>query len=317
MSAVVFAGCDTGTFFPFVLSGIICSKWDWSVVFYAFGAVGLLIFPLWMFFVSDSPHDHPSISTEEKLYIAEGQHTADTGQVRVPWKRILCSPPVWAISIASFAHNWVTYLTLTDLPLYFEDVLNMNISENGFFTALPNLVALFTQITGGLMADQMIKNGYQVRTTRVLVTVCGFFPAALCLIAVGFVGCGKQWLPILLCVATVAMANFSTGGGYFVNRLDLSSRFAGVLYSINAIVSHSAGVFAPLVTGLVTEQHPTRYYYRIVFMIAAAVCLIGTVTYSLFASGEEQEWSLKDMSEVEDCEVIIESCEEIKHLIPK
>ena len=196
----------------------------------------------------------------------------------------------------------------------------MDISENGFFTSLPCLFSFFTQIIGGYLADHMIKNGVQVRTTRVLVTVIGFFPAALCLIVVGFVGCGEQWLPILLVVTIVGLANFSTGGGYYVNRLDLSSRFAGVLYSINSFVSASAGVFTPLVTGFVTEQHPTRYYYRIVFIIAAAVCSFGAVTYSLFASGEEQEWSLKDVSdskEVEDSEVTIESCEERKHFIPK
>nr|CAD7394674.1 unnamed protein product [Timema cristinae] len=68
--------CQLGTFLGNILckplSGFLCSKdgaGEWALVFYVFGAVGVLWYLLWYCFVYDSPKEHPRITKEEKRYI--------------------------------------------------------------------------------------------------------------------------------------------------------------------------------------------------------------------------------------------------------
>ena len=47
------------------------------------------------------------------------------------------SMPLWAIMVASFAHNWVFHLLLTELPIYMKTILGQNLSNNSLYSALP------------------------------------------------------------------------------------------------------------------------------------------------------------------------------------
>ena len=48
---------------------------------------------------------------------------------RVPWSQIFKSIHVWAIIAGHFACNWVWYMVLTGLPIYFEEVLDFELKE--------------------------------------------------------------------------------------------------------------------------------------------------------------------------------------------
>ena len=50
-------------------------------------------------------------------------------QLKVPYKAILKSAPVYAILIAHVGQNWGYYTLLTQMPKYMKDVLNYNLQE--------------------------------------------------------------------------------------------------------------------------------------------------------------------------------------------
>ena len=210
-------------------------------------------------------------------------------------------------------------LASIDIPGYFKKVLNMNISEIGFTSGLPFVFAFVTQIMGSYLAEFMINKGYSMTTTRKFLTAVGFLPTMLCLCLVGFIGCNDFYLSVGIIIFLAGMANFSYAG-YGVNVLDLSPRFAGIIESYISFVASLAGVLTPLVTGFVTNAHPTRFNYQIVFLIAAAVLLWGLLFYCFFASGEEEGLS----KEIVEDESIKESegeddddgyTDELKHLL--
>lgn len=68
------------------------------------GGIGLLWSILWFVVIYDSPATHPRISPEEKYEIesAIGTSTSKKRPSRVPWREILTSAPVWAVSILVF-----------------------------------------------------------------------------------------------------------------------------------------------------------------------------------------------------------------------
>nr|CAD7441645.1 unnamed protein product [Timema bartmani] len=95
--------CQLGTFLGNILckplSGFLCSKdgaGEWALVFYVFGAVGVLWYLLWYCFVYDSPKEHPRITKEEKRYIETSlgnmEQKPERGN-RWEWPNQLLAPP--------------------------------------------------------------------------------------------------------------------------------------------------------------------------------------------------------------------------------
>nr|CAD7200057.1 unnamed protein product [Timema douglasi] len=70
--SMIFSGGYLGIVTCMPLSGLLCS-WEvaggWPMVFYVFGAVGCAWYLPWLYFVHETPADHPRISREERRYI--------------------------------------------------------------------------------------------------------------------------------------------------------------------------------------------------------------------------------------------------------
>lgn len=122
------------------LSGFICEYYDWQLVFYLFGLLGLMFTVVWMFFVFDFPSTYPNITDEEKMKIFSSldlskdiieqntisyklkndanctdlnekeQHqitkTSDQSGARVPWLKLITSKDVWVVACAKFCASW-------------------------------------------------------------------------------------------------------------------------------------------------------------------------------------------------------------------
>lgn len=41
----------------------------------------------------------------------------------IPWRLILSKAPVWALIISHFCHNWGTFILLTWMPTYYNQVI--------------------------------------------------------------------------------------------------------------------------------------------------------------------------------------------------
>lgn len=76
-----------------------------------------------------SPKDDPDLGVEEKRLILEGS-VSKAPVSDIPWKLILSKAPVWALIISHFCHNWGTFILLTWMPTYYNQVINiLNISK--------------------------------------------------------------------------------------------------------------------------------------------------------------------------------------------
>lgn len=60
-----FSGMALGTVLSLPFSGILAAVSGWESVFYVQGGLALIWCGLWLFFVYDSPEDHPRIHPEE------------------------------------------------------------------------------------------------------------------------------------------------------------------------------------------------------------------------------------------------------------
>lgn len=58
---------------------------------------------------------------EEKKLIATNGLSKDPVK-EIPWRLILSKPPVWALIVCHFCHNWGTFILLTWMPTYYNQV---------------------------------------------------------------------------------------------------------------------------------------------------------------------------------------------------
>ena len=294
MVVFAYSGASSGTVVSLPICGILCSSTflgGWPSAFYVFGVVGVVWFMLWMLLVSDSPHTHSTISYAEKKLIVDSQRgcVAET-PAKVPWCRIFTSLRVWAIIVAHVGQNWVWYLVLTGLPSYFKQVLNFNLTQNGFLSALPFIAAFATTVGGGAIADFMIRRGFRIANVRRGMGIIGYYSAALCLVLSSYAGCDQIDLSVAYMVMGTGLLCMNNSG-FNVNHLDLSPRFSGVLMGLTNFFGTISGCVTPLVTGYFTNNEPTRAQYRKVFLLAAGMSVVCGTFFNIFVSGEIQEWN--------------------------
>ncbi|KAM2346809.1 hypothetical protein EV2_010879 [Malus domestica] len=99
-----------------------------------------------------TPKEDLELSVEEKELIMGGNISKEPVKV-IPWKLILSKPPVWALIVCHFCHNWGTSILLTWMPTYYNQVLKFNLTESGLLCVLPWLtMAIFANI-GGWIAE--------------------------------------------------------------------------------------------------------------------------------------------------------------------
>lgn len=157
--ALVYSGMYLGSVTGLAFSPLLIHKFGWPSVFYSFGSLGAVWVTTWatkvflssgvalyiwnssgnanivlwshcvifefyctfLFKAYSSPLEDPGISAAEKKLIAS-QSTAGEPVKTIPWRLILSKPPVWALIVSHFCHNWGTFILLTWMPTYYNQV---------------------------------------------------------------------------------------------------------------------------------------------------------------------------------------------------
>lgn len=303
-AAIVYAGSNIGTVISLPLAGWLCSLTflgGWPLAFYIFGVIGMIWFCFWMWLVFDRPSSHPRISYKERNYIERSVRAKrsngdalgddDYDPEDIPWKSILTSVPLWAILITQCGQGWAFYTQLTELPTYMDQILHFDIESNATLNAIPYFTAWIVGIFCSILADWMLEKNYisLLNSYKLWNSVASVIPS-LGLIGVAYVGC--NWIWVMFMLAIVGAFQGAVYAGNQLNHIALSPKYAGTMYGITNSTANICGFLAPYVIGLIINGNETLAQWRIVFYMAAAFNIGGNFFYLLFASTEEQSWSL-------------------------
>uniref|UniRef100_A0A8C6XCW9 Solute carrier family 17 member 8 n=1 Tax=Naja naja TaxID=35670 RepID=A0A8C6XCW9_NAJNA len=304
LATISFCGSYAGAVVAMPLAGILVQYIGWSSVFYTYGMFGIIWYMFWLLQAYESPAVHPTISTEERIYIETsigGANLINTSRFSTPWKQFFTSMPVYAIVVANFCRSWTFYLLLISQPAYFEEVFGFAISKVGLLSAVPHMVMTVIVPIGGQLAD-FLRSSRILTTTAVrkIMNCGGFGMEATLLLVVGY--SHTRGVAISFLVLAVGFSGFAISG-FNVNHLDIAPRYASILMGISNGVGTLSGMVCPLIVGAMTK-HKTREEWQNVFLIAALVHYSGVVFYALFASGEKQEWADPESLNEEKCGIL-------------
>lgn len=292
IGAMVSSGAAMGIVLGNGLSGILIeySPIGWPIVFYFFGALGVLWFIVWTALCYSNPDVHPFIREAEKNYLHEAmnEHTHKVPPP-TPWRHIVTSVPIGALVAGKFGFAWGFYTLSSDLPKYMNSVLELSTKANGLLTALPYVALLLFSNTSSWPADWLIKSRRMSRTNvrKIWFTISMIAPAIF-IVAAAYVGSDRTAVVTLLTFAVALMA--PTYSSLSLNPNDLSPNFAGTIMAIANMFGTLAGILAPYLVGVLTPNQ-TVSEWRLVFWITFVIAWLTTLIFDIWAQGKVQPWN--------------------------
>ncbi|KAJ6830810.1 putative anion transporter 1, chloroplastic [Iris pallida] len=277
--ALVYSGMYLGSVTGLAFSPFLIHKFGWPSVFFSFGSLGTVWFAIWLNKAYSSPLEDPGLSSEEKKLIVNGT-ASEEPVTTIPWRLILSKPPVWALIVCHFCHNWGTFILLTWMPTYYNQVLKFNLTESGLLCVLPWLTMAISANVGGWIADTLVTKGLSVTVVRKIMQSIGFLGPAFFLTQLSHV---HSPAIAVLCMACSQGTDAFSQSGLYSNHQDIGPRYAGVLLGLSNTAGVLAGVFGTAATGYIL-QHGS---WDDVFKVSVALYLVGTVVWNLFSTGEK------------------------------
>ncbi|HEX7933518.1 MAG TPA: MFS transporter [Paraburkholderia sp.] len=286
------------------IMGWLTHSYGWPSVFFAMGALGMLITVLWLKTIY-APRQHPMANDAEVRFIADNgamidledkqlakerraaqMHSKDTStHGREVFAQLLKSRMMLGVFIAQYCITTLTYFFLTWFPIYLVQERHMSILKAGFVASIPAIAGFLGGVLGGVVSDRLMKHGFSTSTARKVPIVVGLL-LSTCMIACNYVE--AQWLV----VGIMAAAFFGKGIGalgWAVVSDTAPKEASGLCAALFNTFGNTAGITTPIVIGYLV-QGTGSFAAALVFVSANA--LIAIVCY-LFVVGKIERFELK------------------------
>jgi ACS family glucarate transporter-like MFS transporter len=266
-SSIVLGGLYLGPIVAAPLTAWTIQNFGWQVVFYAFGALGLLLGVVWWFGYRDNPREHPLVTEQEVAYIAAGQPEEPAA---APGAFLRCFGKLrfWIFGIQYFLLVLIQSFYTTWLPTYLTDARGLSLSAMGMYASLPWVAVFISVFAAGRVSDRLLKLTGSVYWARTPVAMAGFIISAAALI-------GASRATTMPAVITLLCASFAAVG--FVQVVvwsaaqDLGKSLTGVTSGWTNVWGALSNVAGPVMVAFIVKL--TGSWASGIFVIAvAAAC---------------------------------------------
>jgi len=177
---------------------------------------------------------------------------ADQNDLRVPVGQLIGKWPLWSMSIAHVASNYVFYFLLGWLPLFLTKSRGLPITEKTLIATLGYAAQAVAALGFGHFSDRWSKAAGSEDRIRRWMMVGGQLLAAIAVFGLAYAD-SRTGLAILLVLAGIATGALSLNT-YAVAQIFSGRRAAGTWVGIQNAVGNSSGIFGPIITGIIVQQ---------------------------------------------------------------
>jgi nitrate/nitrite transporter NarK len=176
------------------------------------------------------------------------------------------------ICLGFFCFDYYWYLLVGWLPDYLVTARHLTVLRAGIYTALPFFVFGISEPIGGLIADRLIRRGWdETRTRKGIVTLA--FATGLFLVPAMRVQSPQAAIALVIGGSLVGLA---TGNLIVILQCCAPPEQVGIWTGAENFGGNIAGIIAPLVTGLLISRTGS---YLPGFALGPAVLLAGLLSY--------------------------------------
>jgi ACS family glucarate transporter-like MFS transporter len=273
-NGLIFAGVGAGAGVTPPLIIYVLSRWGWQCSFYVSAGIGLAVGLGWFLLVRDTPRTHPLASAAEVEKIEAGMPVANQAHERpLPWRAILMSRNVWAVTASYFSYCYVTYIFFTWFFIYLSRVRGLDLKSSAVYSMLPFIAMVCGAPLGGWVADRITRD-YSKRAGRCGVAIFGLMLAAVFLAVATQVESARVASIVL---AGGAGAIYLAQSAFWAVTADIAGKSAGTVSGL----MNMGGQVGGAVTASLTPWIAEHFGWTASFLVAAAVCLAGALAWLL------------------------------------
>lgn len=267
------------------------AAYNWRILFYGFGALGLIWSGLFIAFGSDGPgRTSPSLPLGRTDLETQGYGCAPmkTKTKEATYSAILANPAFCAIVAAHFAYNWSWYLMLSWLPSYLVQSYGVSKDAVGQYAMWPFLVAACICISWARLADWCIQHHVlSLLHSRMLSQMVGCLGPTFALLTLHFL---VNKSVIVAAVLVTCAVGFQTAAqsGCMANMIDVggvvnSSRVAAASNTIATL----PGAIGNIIVGFLLAGNGG---WSAVFGTMITVHTLGLAAFLSLARADEVEF---------------------------
>jgi ACS family D-galactonate transporter-like MFS transporter len=289
------SGSRVGAVIALPIVTLIVAFTSWHAVFIIIGVAGLIWAAVW-WKVYRSPEEHPTADAAEVAYIQEGGARSaasdDESAAKLPWRSLFKYRTVLSMMFGFFCLNSAIYFFITFFPSYLVKERGFDLLKLGFFGAIPGICAVAFGWLAGYVADRAVQRGVSVTRVRKTAIAGGLAGGSVIMFAALV---PEAWMALaLLSVAYSSLTVAATGIWSLPADVAPSSRHVGSIGGLQNFASNLAGIFTPILIGVLVDQTGS---FVAPLAVIGAVALIGAANY-LFVMGKIEPLKVAEPAKV-------------------
>uniref|UniRef100_A0A8R1HUE4 MFS domain-containing protein n=1 Tax=Caenorhabditis japonica TaxID=281687 RepID=A0A8R1HUE4_CAEJA len=294
LAASVFtAGNQLSGMFGNVLVAELCaSSLGWSSIFYSGALFGVSWLILWHLTVRNSPHNTKWIHKRELDYLANHippKHNASGPKKVTPWREMLTSMVFWSLMYNSIIGNMMIALIFVYIPVYFKDVLMLDVQSNGFYSAIPHVSNLISKLVWGYLMDKMRHKKLMSPTSTVkLSQFASMMGIAFSCFFLRYMNCSTPFSALFLLSMVSCFFGLSISG-FYTSLLSIAPSHIGVVTSLGTVIGFVGRLFTPLMISYYKTVGTAEEWGHVLLVYVFATAS-GAVLFVFFGSGDVQDW---------------------------
>ena len=298
------SGCPFALLLVYYIGGYLTQVCGWTTVFYVTGVSSAVWSVIWMLFIYDTPDEHPRISLEEKSIIesslaSERQATVEGNSGSLA--TLFSSFSVWMTSFVFFFADVSDVFVYIMLSTYLAESYDLDVATTDGITSIIFVIQLVANPVLGLVLDFIISRGVRaVIAQNMFISIGSIIGAAsyLALSLLDFTVYGALGLFMSSCVGRRIVLT-----GYVNALIAIAPEFSGITFSVGNTFGNIAGIFTPVIAGLLVNiyNYDKKKGWKIMFGIASLSFIIAGLLFCFFGR-RAMKWRNNQKNKTNDCE---------------
>ena len=249
---------------------------SWRIVFFFFGAVGVL----WCFafarIFKNNPNEHPAVNDAEKeLILKDKVGETEQAHAHIPWGKLFASRNMVFICAMYFCLNFGWYFNLNYLPAIMSEQFQVKSDDwlGALYKGGPLLLGAFGCFIGGFATDWFLRQGKSRTWARRTPAVFGNIACGLCYFSALYFLNQKDAMFFAISIAFAGFCNDLTMGATWATCQDIGQKHAAIVSGTMNMIGNLGGFVVTILTGKILEWSKTNF--RIENAIDNSIKLIG------------------------------------------
>ena len=235
---------------------------SWRIVFFFFGAVGLL----WCFafarIFKNNPNEHPAVNDAEKeLILKDKVGETEQAHAHIPWGKLFASRNMVFICAMYFCLNFGWYFNLNYLPAIMSEQFQVKSDDwlGALYKGGPLLLGAFGCFIGGFATDWFLRQGKSRTWARRTPAVFGNIACGLCYFSALYFLNQKDAMFFAISIAFAGFCNDLTMGATWATCQDIGQKHAAIVSGTMNMIGNLGGFVVTLLTGKILEWSKTNF----------------------------------------------------------